>query len=176
MEKEPEEIIICGKDWYRKTLLIGAIAIIAITAILVATGYFLDSRKQEKTTVIPEPEVKVIKEVEVVEVVKEVEVDPYSWGEFTITGYTANDKSQGTNNIVATGFNLDYENVENLPIVATDPEVIPLYSVIEIKDLGPFLALDTGGAIKGNRIDILFEDIVEARKWGVQQRMVRVIE
>jgi 3D (Asp-Asp-Asp) domain-containing protein len=56
-----------------------------------------------------------------------------------------------------TTFNFYLNKVENLPIIAVDPEVIPLYSIVEIEDLGAFIALDTGGLIKGNRIDILFD-------------------
>jgi len=104
------------------------------------------------------------------------EVDPYEWANFIITGYSANDPQQGTNNIVATTFNLDYTRVKNLPIVATDPNVIPLYSIVEIKDLGAFISLDTGGAIKGNRIDILFNTKKEALLFGKQQMEVRVID
>ena len=80
------------------------------------------------------------------------------WKKFFVTGYTANSGEQGTNEIIATMFNLDLNRVKNLPIIAVDPEVIPLYSIVEIEDLGVFIALDVGGLIKGNRIDILCKD------------------
>lgn len=98
------------------------------------------------------------------------------WEEFIVTGYSANDLAQGTNNIVATTFNLDLTRVNNLPIIATDPEIIPLYSIVEIKDMGAYVALDTGGAIKGNRIDILFDSKKKALDFGIQEREVRVIK
>jgi len=104
------------------------------------------------------------------------EVDPYEWANFIITGYSANDQQQGTNNIVATTFNLDYTRVKNLPIIATDPDVIPLYSIVEIKGLGAYISLDTGGLIRGNRIDILFDNKEEALRFGKRQMEVRVIE
>lgn len=97
------------------------------------------------------------------------------WQEFEITGYSANDASQGTNNIVCTGFDLDKERVKELPIVAVDPKVIPLYSIVEIENLGPFVALDTGGLIKGNRIDILFDSKTDALNFGRKNLFVRVI-
>ena len=97
------------------------------------------------------------------------------WQEFICTGYSDNDGEQGTNNIVATNFNLDYTRVKNLPIIATDPEVIPLYSIVEIKDMGSYISLDVGGAIKGNRIDILFDSKDEALEFGVKELEVRVI-
>ena len=98
------------------------------------------------------------------------------WQEFTITGYSANDSQQGTNNIVATTFNLDLARVKDLPIIATDPEVIPFYSIVEIKDMGAYISLDTGGKIIGNRIDILFKTKDEAIDFGIQEREVRVIK
>jgi len=107
------------------------------------------------------------------EYIKHVE---YVWQTFICTGYSADDPLQGTNNIVATNFNLDYENVCNLRIIATDPKVIPLYSIVEIKGLGAYISLDTGGAIKGNKIDILFDTKEEALEFGRQILEVRVIE
>jgi len=99
-----------------------------------------------------------------------------NWQLFEVTGYSTCDGEQGTNNIVATNFNLDLTKVKNLPIIATDPEVIPLYSIVEIKDMGAFISLDVGGAIKGNRIDILFNSKEEAIDFGIQEREVRVIK
>ena len=155
--------------WYRKTLLIGLLTIIAICIIALAIGLY-EARP-------PEPaQINYITKVEYVVNTQTVvrEVDPYQWQEFTVTGYTADDPAQGTNSTVYTGFDLN--ETGDLPIAAVDPDTIPLYSIIEIKDVGAFVALDTGGAIKGKRIDILFEDKGEAYKWGVQERLVRVIQ
>ena len=94
---------------------------------------------------------------------------------FVITGYSANDPSQGTTNLVKAGFNLDYNHVKKLPIIAVDENVIPLYSIVEIKDLGIFISLDTGGMIKGNRIDVLFDTKQEAISFGKQIKGIRII-
>ncbi len=75
-----------------------------------------------------------------------------------------------------TTFNLDLNRVKKLPIIAVDPEIIPLYSVVEIENMGAFIALDTGGLIKGNRIDILFNSKSEAIKFGKQIMKVRIIK
>jgi len=107
------------------------------------------------------------------EYIKHVE---YVWQTFICRGYSSDDQLEGTNNIVATNFILDYENVCNLRIIATDPKVIPLYSIVEIKGLGAYISLDTGGAIKGNKIDILFDTKEEALEFGRQILEVRVIE
>lgn len=58
--------------------------------------------------------------------------------------------------------------------LAVDPDVIPLQSSVYIpyfkdqKNNGNFVAEDTGGAIKGNRIDIAFDNDDEANQFGRQ--------
>ena len=98
------------------------------------------------------------------------------WELYTCTGYSSNDIKQGTNNVVAATFNLDYQKVKDLPIIAADPEVIPLYSIVEIEGLGGFISLDTGRKIVGRRIDILFDSKEEALKFGKQELLVKVIK
>ena len=78
--------------------------------------------------------------------------------------------------MVKTGFNLDYTRVKNLPIIAVDTKIIPLYSIVEIKDIGCFIALDTGYLIKGNRIDILFDSKQEAMEFGKRMCEVRIVK
>lgn len=57
--------------------------------------------------------------------------------------------------------------------IAVDPRVIPLGSKVEI-DGHMYRAEDTGGAIKGNRIDILFRTHHQANHWGVRYKTVKV--
>ena len=61
-------------------------------------------------------------------------------------------------------------------VVAVDPEIIPLGTEIIIEGLGVFIAEDTGGAIKGNRLDIYFESRKEAFEFGVQSVNVFIKE
>lgn len=56
--------------------------------------------------------------------------------------------------------------------IAVDPDVIKLGTVVRIDGVGVFMAEDTGGSIKGNRIDIYFESHEEALRFGVQERKV----
>jgi len=101
---------------------------------------------------------------EIMEVEKEVE-----WYYFIASGYSANDPAQGTNNITATG----KEIKEGM--IAVDTRVIPLGTKIEIKDMGIFKAEDTGGKIKGNRIDIYFELKKEAKEFGRKGVWIKII-
>jgi len=122
---------------------------------------FLLSGQKEETITEREP----IVVTEVLEVKKEVE-----WYYFVATGYSANDQVQGTNNITATGKEI------KKGMIAVDPKVIPLGTKIEIKDMGIFIAEDTGGKIKGNRIDIYFNSREEARKFGRRGIWVKIID
>lgn len=60
--------------------------------------------------------------------------------------------------------------------VAVDPEVIPLGSRLYIEGYGYARAVDTGGLIKGNRIDLFFETAEECFQWGKRQVAVYVLE
>lgn len=46
-----------------------------------------------------------------------------------------------------------------MKMIAVDPKVIPLGSKVWVEGYGEAIAGDTGGAIKGNRIDILLDRI-----------------
>lgn len=68
---------------------------------------------------------------------------------------------------------------DGLRIIATDPTVVPMYSIVNVTlaDGTAFKAqsLDTGGAIRGNRIDILVESRAEATTLGRQAVEIEVI-
>ena len=60
-----------------------------------------------------------------------------------------------------------------LGTVAVDPKVIPLRTRLWVEGYGECIALDTGGAIKGMRIDLGFNDDVTANNYG--RKKVRVL-
>ncbi len=59
---------------------------------------------------------------------------------------------------------------------AVDPSVIPLGRNFRIEGYGVFKAQDTGGAIRGNRIDVCVSSHSEAMRLGVVYRDVYLIE
>ena len=60
--------------------------------------------------------------------------------------------------------------------VAVDPLVIPLGTELHIEGYGPAVALDTGGAIRGQIIDLYMDSYQECIEWGRRQVEVRVME
>lgn len=60
--------------------------------------------------------------------------------------------------------------------IAVDPQVIPLGSRLYVEGYGFARALDTGGAIKGNRIDVFFETKEQTRRWGIRRVRVYILE
>lgn len=61
-------------------------------------------------------------------------------------------------------------------VVSVDPRVIPLGTKLYVENYGPAVAMDTGGDIKGNRIDVFFETRQEALSWGRRQVKVHILE
>ncbi|MCK4776861.1 MAG: G5 domain-containing protein [Actinomycetia bacterium] len=60
-------------------------------------------------------------------------------------------------------------------IIAVDPKVIPLGTKLYIPGYGYGVAADTGGAIKGNKIDLCFNSLSEARKWGRRTITIKIV-
>jgi 3D (Asp-Asp-Asp) domain-containing protein len=60
-------------------------------------------------------------------------------------------------------------------IVAVDPRVIPLGSRLYIPGYGEAIAGDTGGSIKGSRIDLGFNRYRDARQFGRREITVYLL-
>jgi 3D (Asp-Asp-Asp) domain-containing protein len=101
-----------------------------------------------------------------------------SWQSFTMTHYTAYCDT-GCIGITKTGYDVsDTIYYNGRRIIATDPRYIPLGSIVEINDNGRVFvaqALDTGGRIKGRRIDLLVHTDEIAFGEGVKEVKVRII-
>jgi 3D (Asp-Asp-Asp) domain-containing protein len=65
-------------------------------------------------------------------------------------------------------------------IVAADPRVLPLGTLIQVSDLGPYdgtyAVKDTGRSVKGREIDIFMDDCAAATRFGRRQARVVVLE
>lgn len=74
-------------------------------------------------------------------VVKTASVEPVGSLRFVATAYSLRGKMANGQSVHAGA-------------IAADPRVLPLGTVVYIDGMGTFIVKDTGGAIKGNRIDI----------------------
>lgn len=97
----------------------------------------------------------------------------HEWKTFKMSAYVAKCK-EGCTGKTATGYRL--KNAKKDRVIAVDPKVIPLYAIVEIEGYGLYRALDTGGAIRGQKIDLFVDTVKEARKIGVKKVRLRVIE
>lgn len=89
----------------------------------------------------------------------------------TATAYTPN--CNGCSGITATGVNI--KSNPNMKLIAVDPNVIPLGSKVWVEGYGYAIAADTGGAIKGNKIDILVSSKSAAKNWGRKKVRIKVL-
>jgi 3D (Asp-Asp-Asp) domain-containing protein len=87
------------------------------------------------------------------------------------TAYTA--YCEGCSGTTATG--IDLKANPNKKVIAVDPSVIPLGSKVYVEGYGEAIAGDTGGAIKGNRIDVFIPSQQDAINFGVKQLKVTIL-
>jgi uncharacterized protein YabE (DUF348 family) len=74
----------------------------------------------------------------------------------------------------ATG-RMPVRNQGGLSTIAVDPSVIPLGSKVYVDGYGYAIAADTGGAIRGNKIDIYLNSSSECSTWGVRSVNLLVV-
>jgi len=60
-------------------------------------------------------------------------------------------------------------------VIAVDPNVIELGTIVYVPGYGYALALDTGSAIKGNKIDLFFDNEKEESAWGKREVEIKII-
>ena len=96
----------------------------------------------------------------------------------TVTGYSPDARSCGkyADNKTAIMYSV-WTNGMNL--VAADPKVLPYRSLISVpgyanSEIVPIM--DCGGAIKGNRLDLLYATHELALQWGIRQLPVTIWE
>ena len=85
---------------------------------------------------------------------------------YSCTGKRPGDRYFG---ICASGMTAQYG------VVAVDPKVIPLHTKLYIEGYGFAIAGDTGGAIKGNKIDLFFDPTEDLRAFGRQTLQVYIL-
>lgn len=101
---------------------------------------------------------------------EKVETEPGRYSRqltMTATAYTAYDTGNGS--FTSRG------HAVRRGLVAVDPNVIPMGSRLFITGYGYAIADDIGGSIKGNRIDLAFENRDDALQFGRQRVTVYIL-
>ena len=90
--------------------------------------------------------------------------------ELVATGYSPDPRENGGYTTTATGLPIGYG------AAAVDPRVIPLGTKLYVEGYGYALACDTGGAIKGKRIDLAYDSYRLANTKGRKKVRVWILE
>ncbi|MGG5254528.1 ubiquitin-like domain-containing protein [Neobacillus sp. SM06] len=87
------------------------------------------------------------------------------------TAYTAD--CNGCSGNTSTGINLRAN--PNAKVIAVDPSVIPLGTKVYVEGYGYAIAADTGGRIKGYKIDVFFSSKADAYRWGARKVKIKIL-
>lgn len=167
----------------KKSLLTYYIFALVVVSIAIYIFSFVDAQVYHfpKEAEMEKPYIEVITESEAVKTVSEeteqeqIEERKYeSLGEFKLTAYCSCEKCCGIwaynrpNGIV---YGAIGEELQEGYSIAVDPNVIPYGTEVVINDK-IYKAQDCGGAIKGNRIDVYFNNHKDALEFGVKHEEV----
>lgn len=135
--------------------------------------------KEEKSPA-PEPETVTTAAADTSE---SAEAEPVSRGEepkeegktlyMQATAYNWDCSSCDGRGLTATGYDL---KANPNGVIAVDPSVIPLGTKVWVEGYGYAIARDTGGNIKGNKIDLHMPSSEQAVNYGVQNVQVKIID
>jgi len=96
------------------------------------------------------------------------------------TAYTADFNPQGVRDDPYAGRTASgtkaRRNSSGYSTIAVDPSIIPLGTKVYVEGYGLAIAEDTGGAIKGNKIDLYMNSYSEATDWGMQYVDLYILE
>ncbi len=95
-----------------------------------------------------------------------------------VTAYSPDARSCGAfaDGITASGYSV---KTNGMRLVAADTSLLPFGTIVSIPGYDDTMivpVLDRGGAIKGNRLDVLFPTHEDALQWGVQHLDVTIWE
>lgn len=159
--------------------------IIILMAITIVVGIYKQYETKEVTKRTIDAEKRIVDKTIEIETDKEIDaqvIESISLGEFKLTAYCSckiccneyalNRPIDEDGNEIVYGA-IGERLIEGYSI-AVDPDIIPYGAEIIING-HTYKAQDCGGAIKGNRIDIYFENHEDALEFGVQYANVYAI-
>lgn len=117
--------------------------------------------------------------LEVTEAQPEPEPEPVEWVEVIATAYCPCERCCGSyarNRPDGIVYTASGEVATAGVTIAADWTIYPPGTVVEIEGMGAYIVHDRGGAIKGNRIDIYYDNHAAALDFGRQTVKIRVLE
>lgn len=109
-------------------------------------------------------EEKKVEKIDKYEVVKTLNVEA--------SAFTANCKGCGGK----TAYGIDLKKNPNIKLIAVDPKVIPLGTKVWVEGYGIAIAGDTGGSIKGGKIDVFMKSKKTAYNWGRKKVEIKILK
>ena len=173
IEKKNDSSLLKGKE---KVVTTGEKGTVARTYEVVKENGQVVSKTLQSEKVVQEPKKQIVAvgtKVITASVSRNNSPAPASGNEFyvTATAYTAN--CSGCSGVTATGLNLKAN--PSSKVIAVDPSVIPLGSKVWVEGYGYAIAGDTGGAIKGKKIDVFVSSKSQASSWGRKKVRIKVL-
>ncbi|MEK3764182.1 MULTISPECIES: ubiquitin-like domain-containing protein [unclassified Solibacillus] len=133
------------------------------------------SKKVASEKIIDQPKTKVLSVgTKVVTAKVSRSSEPKSGKEFYVEATAYTPHCTGCSGISAAGLNLRAN--PDMKVIAVDPRIIPLGTKVWVEGYGNAVAADTGGAIKGNKIDVLVPTKSEAYNWGRKKVRLKVLK
>lgn len=100
--------------------------------------------------------------------------EPANQKEFYVEATSYSPYCEGCSGITAAGY--DVRANPNMKLIAVDPAVIPLGKRVYVEGYGEAVAGDTGGAIKGKKIDALMPTNEQALQWGRKVVKIQILD
>ena len=138
----------------QKKLTLHIVSFYIILTILISLGVSAITKIHKSIDDVGLKQEKISQQVDELHVVSGHSSIPYKKyvGKFTATFYCPCAKCVGSKKQIRTSTgNIPHPN----HTIAVDSNIIPLHSIVYIKDLGFYVAEDTGGAIKGNKVAVI---------------------
>lgn len=173
IEKKTDSSLLKGKE---KVVTAGKKGTVERTFEVVKENGKVVSKTLKKENIVEAPTKQVVAvgtKVVTASVSRDNSSAPSTGKEFyvTATAYTAS--CSGCSGVTATG--IDLKANPSSKVIAVDPSVIPLGSKVWVEGYGYAIAADTGGAIKGNKIDVFVSSKSQAASWGRKKVRIKVL-
>lgn len=102
--------------------------------------------------------------------------DPMSYKKVFTARATAYWAVRGVGKTYTASGRLAVRNPEGYSTIAVDPRLIPYGTKLFVEGYGFAIAADTGTGIKGEKIDVYFNTLAEARRWAVKYVKVYILK